>query len=200
MLKTQINDSGFSLIELIVVLTLVGILASVAGMGIAWSMRGYTTSRETVAITQKAQLALLRIHKELSALSDIKLDTSGNGSTGTCMIYKAEIVSPNYRIIRYNSASDELEYLSSAACATCACPAVSASTLADSLNSAAISYYPTSGTTAISPGLATYTAADIGYIEVALEFKRTGSSTTHPFTIIVSPRNNGNLNAPGFAS
>lgn len=193
------NSEGFSLFELIVVMMLTGLLASIAGMGIAWSMRGYTTARENVAISQKAQLAFLRIHKELSLLSDIKLDTTGNGSSNTCIIYKAERLSPHYRIIRYDSGSNTLAYLSDAACTTCACPGVSDHILADNLDSAEIKYFPTTGLE-ITPGAANYAAAEIGYIEIKMAFQRTESSTTHEFEMTISPRNNGNLNAPGFAS
>ena len=154
-------------------------------------------------ISQKAQLALSRIRKELSALSDIKLDASGDGSTGTCIIYKAETLSANYRIIRYNSSTGELEYLSSAACATCACPSVGGNTLADSLDgSTSISYYANdnSGTEITFPLSTSYSASDIGAIKVTLGFRHIESSLPKTFTITVSPRNNKNLNAPGFAS
>ncbi len=193
------NNKGFTLFEIIVTLMLVGILAAITGMGIGWSMQGYTTARENVAIAQKAQLALLRTHKELSALSEIKLDTSGDGSTSTCIIYKVATQSPDYRILRYNSSTDELEYLSSAACTTCACPSATGHTLADNLGSVTFSYYESSGTE-IPPGTSNHTASDVGSIKVTLVFNRADTSSSHTFNITISPRNNGNLNAPGFAS
>lgn len=201
MRKTFINKDGFTLVEIVVTLALVGILASVAGMGIAWGLRGYSTMRENIVISQKAQLALGRIHKELTVISDIILNTSAGSSSATCIIYKADTRSDDYRIIRYDSAAEELVYLSSAACTACDCSAVAGSTLADDLGSAAFTYYNTAGDSIdLSPVSQAYTAADVGAVKVTLAFKRTDGGADHEFKVTVSPRNNGNLNAPGVAS
>jgi prepilin-type N-terminal cleavage/methylation domain-containing protein len=66
MMKRQIHQQkGFTLIEMIVVLILVGILASLAGLGIVAGVQGYMFSKNNAAISEKAQLALARINREL---------------------------------------------------------------------------------------------------------------------------------------
>jgi prepilin-type N-terminal cleavage/methylation domain-containing protein len=65
-MKAQINkQKGFTLIEMIVVLIIVGIIASLAGLGIVTVMRGYIFSSGNAAIAEKAQLAVSRINREL---------------------------------------------------------------------------------------------------------------------------------------
>lgn len=63
--STLKRQRGFSLIEVIVVLVLVGILAGVTGFGLVTGARGYLMASENAAITQKAQLAMTRLSREI---------------------------------------------------------------------------------------------------------------------------------------
>ena len=65
------NESGFTLIEIIVSLVLVGMMAAIAGMGIVTGTRGYLLAKENSHMAQKAQLAMARIQRELMELTDI---------------------------------------------------------------------------------------------------------------------------------
>jgi len=57
---------GFTLMEIVATLVLVGIMATVVGLGLVTGMQGYLLSRENAEITQKAQMALTRLGKEIS--------------------------------------------------------------------------------------------------------------------------------------
>ncbi len=61
----KVNDRGFTLLEIIVTLALVGILAATAGMGIVSSVTGYLLAQENASVAQKAELALLRLTLEM---------------------------------------------------------------------------------------------------------------------------------------
>ena len=74
------KNAGFTLIEVIAVLVLVGIIAAVAGLGIVRGVEGYLFAQSNTEITQKAQLALARMTRELVDLSAI---TAGTNSTIT---------------------------------------------------------------------------------------------------------------------
>jgi prepilin-type N-terminal cleavage/methylation domain-containing protein len=81
------NQFGFTLIEIIVSLVLLGIMAAIAGMGLVAVSRGYIFTKENAHISQKAQLAVDRLSKELLELNDITDATTTSiaftGSQGT---------------------------------------------------------------------------------------------------------------------
>ncbi len=84
------RDRGFTLIEVIVVLVLVGLLAAMAGFGITTGVRGYLMAAENADITQKAQLAMTRLSREILECFDcdgnpetITLDYEYNNILGT---------------------------------------------------------------------------------------------------------------------
>jgi len=64
------KQNGFTLMEVVVVLVLVGILAAMAGSGLVYGVRGYLIASENADITQKAQLALTRLSKEIHVCFD----------------------------------------------------------------------------------------------------------------------------------
>jgi prepilin-type N-terminal cleavage/methylation domain-containing protein len=73
------KQDGFTLIEVIAVLIIVGILAAFAGLGIVAAVQGYTFSKDTAAISEKAQLAISRINRELLECYNCK------GASGTAV-------------------------------------------------------------------------------------------------------------------
>ncbi len=78
------NSSGFSLIEVISVLTLLGILATVAGMGIAEFAQGFVFARTSQATAAKGQLAMMRLIKEFQTI------VSAGTATSTHLAYTAQ--------------------------------------------------------------------------------------------------------------
>lgn len=64
------RQKGFTLIEVIASLVLLGIMMAVAGMGIVAGVRGYLLARENAVIAQKAHLTLGRLTRELQECYD----------------------------------------------------------------------------------------------------------------------------------
>jgi prepilin-type N-terminal cleavage/methylation domain-containing protein len=65
------NKQGFTLIEIIVVLVILGIASIVLGNAIVYGIQGYVFARNADPLSQKAQLALARLNKELIASTSI---------------------------------------------------------------------------------------------------------------------------------
>lgn len=65
------SNKGFTLIEVIVTLILVGIMATVAGMGLVTATRGYLFASNNNTLAQKGQLAMARVTRELMEVTDI---------------------------------------------------------------------------------------------------------------------------------
>lgn len=69
------REAGFTLIEVIAVLLLVAVLGAVAGMGLVTGVEGYIFARENAPTSQKAQVALARLRRELMEMSSISFIT-----------------------------------------------------------------------------------------------------------------------------
>ena len=72
-IKSRLNraDKGFTFIEVIVSLALMAIIASIFGMGLVAAMEGYDFSRANTQVSQKSQLAMTRVMRELSELTNV---------------------------------------------------------------------------------------------------------------------------------
>lgn len=69
--KQMTDKKGFTLIEVIVSLVLLGILAVVAGLGLVQIVNGYVMAKQNSETIQKVQIAMARIVKELGAVTTI---------------------------------------------------------------------------------------------------------------------------------
>jgi prepilin-type N-terminal cleavage/methylation domain-containing protein len=79
--RAKKKKTGFTLIEMIVTLVLVGIIAALAGMWIVSVTNGYIQARASAETAQKAQLALARLTKEFSAIQSV------NSASGSQITY-----------------------------------------------------------------------------------------------------------------
>jgi prepilin-type N-terminal cleavage/methylation domain-containing protein len=180
------NNKGFTLIEIIVSLVIVGIMAAVAGMGIVSMVQGYDFARENVVISQKAQLVMARLRCELMKLSYI----DSTNSTGSCIIYKVETDSYPYRVIRLDSDNLKLRISQVDDC-NCSSPG---DILSDKVGSFDILYQDEDGNDLTSG----FDLSDLRSIHVSFTLDRNDGNPGDDFEITINPRNNRNLNAPGF--
>jgi prepilin-type N-terminal cleavage/methylation domain-containing protein len=66
-----LNRRGFTLIELIAVLVILGIVSVLGSMGLVEIARGFIFSKRSVAAAGQTQVALARLVKEFSAIQSI---------------------------------------------------------------------------------------------------------------------------------
>jgi prepilin-type N-terminal cleavage/methylation domain-containing protein len=69
--RVPFNDKGFTLVEAIASLVLIGIIAAIAGIGLVQISEGYVFSKRNAETVQKAQFAMTRLVKEVAALTAI---------------------------------------------------------------------------------------------------------------------------------
>jgi len=87
------SKKGFTIIEVVVSLVLIGIMALVLGLGFHNMVRGYLFARDNEVLIQKGQIAMSRITQELK---NIALVSSPSTSTSiTFYSYKSDPTDPS---------------------------------------------------------------------------------------------------------
>jgi len=86
--KRMKSDKGFTLIEIIVVLVLLGILGAGGAMMISKVIEGYVFARDNDAIAQKTQAALNRMAVDFTYID--KAVTATQSSSGTSFTYTGD--------------------------------------------------------------------------------------------------------------
>lgn len=71
-----LNEAGFSLIELISVMILLGIAGSMASLGLVTFIKSFTATKDTNYTAGKAQMAMLRMIKEMTAIETVTSATA----------------------------------------------------------------------------------------------------------------------------
>ena len=78
---------GFTLLEMVVALTLAAVLIAIAGMGLVMGTQGFTFARENSIMAQQVQMALSRLNRELSGATSIVAETFSSGGANPYLIY-----------------------------------------------------------------------------------------------------------------
>jgi len=77
-MSERTNAPGFTLIEMIGVILILGLLGMTFSLSLQYGVQEYVAAREATALSQKARLALTRMQVELVEMQDVR--TSGGGT------------------------------------------------------------------------------------------------------------------------
>ncbi|MBW1915683.1 MAG: type II secretion system protein [Deltaproteobacteria bacterium] len=89
-MKSRLHENnGFTLIEVIASLLLVGVISVFAGIGISMIIDGYSLISKNAEITHKGQLAMTRLTKELTYISSV---SSGTATAISYSSYKQDVL------------------------------------------------------------------------------------------------------------
>ena len=113
-MKLFINTkNGFSLMEIIVVMLLVGVMAAVAGIGYVQVVRGMLFTKMNAATIQKGELAMTRLVKEFNNMS-ITSVTAADATSITFSFVKVDVVTnlpvPSSRTVEFNRTGSTITY------------------------------------------------------------------------------------------
>lgn len=193
------KQHGFTLIEMIVTLILVGIMAVVAGMGIVAATKGFLFAKDNSANSQKANLALSRLNREFQELVTIPDMIPGISSipvvtpTATSLSYQRfnNGVNTNYSV---GLLGTEVKIKSSPVGGT---SPVYTDNDADTLigNVVASTGFTLTYFNGSDPWAGTTGTADIqklSTIRVVLTLNQPSDGSTITFSTTVNPRNNNN--------
>lgn len=175
------KNGGFTLLEVIVVLILIGIIGVVAGMGIVRGVEGYIFARDNSSMTQKAQLALARMTREMVEISSV----TAAGTTSIDFTSSRGVRKIGLDGLTIKVAED-------------ATTLTNGDILVDNVYSGGftLNYFKYNGTAWVTWG-STEDIKLLGRIDIVLRLARqdVGGGFLE-FTTTVNPRNTGNLNAP----
>jgi len=177
------SQKGFTLIEIIATLVITGVLAAVVGMGIVQSVKGYAAVKNNSEATQKAQLAMSRINREIVELTRI----TSNASNVTLPVMNVSQTDAGgsivgQRTIGFDSAASAVKIAFGTTDIT------NGDIIIDNVSSLTFTYYKGSTAyTSWSPS--TMKDTDLSAIDVSLSLSKPNMT----FTTRVAPRNNGNM-------
>jgi prepilin-type N-terminal cleavage/methylation domain-containing protein len=176
------REKGFTLIEVIVVLILMGIMGAVLATVIVTAVDGFFFTRDSAIKSQKAQLALARIGRELLDITNINSNPTSASVAYTTSYGQFQIVKTGNQITLEKTDT----------------PVIAAQTLIDDVSanygSDSFLVYTNSGGSAW-----TYTANDISalyQIKVVIKLNGYAGVQTLNFETTINPRNNTLSNAP----
>jgi len=178
------RQKGFTLIEVVATLLIVGILAVLGGMAIVQTVNGYMTVKQNSATTQKYQMAMSRINREITEMINISSAASNTviPITGTSNCAGTDCV----RTIGLNNGAIKIASGSGTSLAN-------GDILLDNVTGFNIAYCQGSdtsaGTVTCSSSWSTGNDQNLSAVKVTV----TTADSSQTRIEVIAPRNNGNL-------
>lgn len=191
MVRYAIGNSGFTFIEVILSLALMAILAAIFGMGLVAAMEGYDFSRANTQLSQKGQLAMTRVMRELSEITDIRYIDEG---ANPFIIYERiqelnGIPTPRTLAIQFHAADQHLLLYTDLGAGVIALDPNDGNILVDDVQNFDLQYYQ-----GANPLAWQFNLSLLSTIQISLSLNRPEApGRTQDFAALVHMRNTNNL-------
>ncbi len=185
------SKKGFTLIEVIAVLLIVGVMAALGGMGIVQAVKGYLAVKENAAITQKAQLAMSRITREIQEMISMESGTAGGDSEVLRIVGTANCLTDDNCVRRLGrpASSNPINVRNTVKIVFGSNPIRDGDTLIDNVTNFQFTYYSGNvSSTSWAPG----NDVNLTGIGVNMTVNRSDGKAIS-FQSLIDPRNNGNM-------
>lgn len=173
---------GFTLIEIIITMLLVGVLAAVGGMAIVRAINGYVAVKENSAATQKAQMAMSRITREITEMINVS-SAASNATLPITGASNCNSATDCVRTIGWDSGAIKIANGSGTSLA-------SGDILINNVSSFNLEYWNRTTNATTWP---TGNDGNLTAVKVDMIITRSDGTALPPFSVMVHPRNNGNL-------
>jgi prepilin-type N-terminal cleavage/methylation domain-containing protein len=187
---SSLDQKGFTLFEVIVSLVLMGIMAVGLTLGLVKVVQSFVFAQEATEVSQKAQLAMARIKKELTDATTV---TTSNGTT---INYTRSYSPPS--CINQDGCSFRIYQSGNTIYLQGISPAFDAQILIDNVSAliSGQSFLAYKNTTGATLDCSTSCSLDnLSQIEVSFNVTY-GSNQSLAFSTTVNPRSGSNLNIP----
>jgi prepilin-type N-terminal cleavage/methylation domain-containing protein len=184
------REKGFTLIEVIVVLVMLGIMGAVLATAVVTAVDGYMFTRDSAIKSQKAQLALARIEREL-----LDMTTINSAPSSTSVDYTTSD-GRQLQLTKIDTGTDIEIRLEQTVPATITGPQTligDVSTYADSGSDVFLSFKKQDTSDWV---YGTDNISALYQIKAIIKLEGYGGVTTLTFETTVNPRNNKLSNAP----
>lgn len=169
------DEKGFTLIEVIVTLMLVGITAVLAGMWIVSVANGYVFAKLNARTAQNGQLAMTRLVKEFAAITSVDEGTTNTNINKITYTRTDSALAPVSAIVSLSGKTIQMNI-----------DGAGANTLTDSVSSFTLAYCDDPNSP--SPSCSQYWSSTSRIIEIKLTLTG-GNNTPVEFAQRVAPRN-----------
>lgn len=177
------KESGFTLIEVIVTLILVGIMAAVAGLGIVTAVKGYVFAKDNTVIAGKAQVAMARMTRELTELRKITNVTANSVVFDTVK----SIDQANSVAVAIGQNATEIRIATGSAGTTPVISDTAGAVLVDQVRNLSFAYKKDTDDWHIGDDI-----RSLSHIVVSMTLSGAGGGSDFAFSTVINPRNNGN--------
>lgn len=173
------RQSGFTLIEIIAVLVIVGIAAAFGGMFVASILNGFMFTQSNAETAQKAQFFLGRLSMEFENITDISQITDGSANVQMRYTTRLKLDEPDLeRILTFTDSTVTLSHVGAVG-----------STLMDNVSAFDLRFKKSDGTETAEDWTIGDTMDELYTIYITLTLKHAGlKETSSTFSTAICPK------------